>query len=197
MNRKNGVYFYNRNMTYHSKLNVTDIVNQAWDMIDQEGYNNFSMHQLAQRFDVKTASLYRYFKRGSLIAAVNEKSLSLLYQQIQTALSQPLVSQKEKILVMARAYRQFAAAHPHCYLLLFDANYLSFSETVSASFFIYDGADIQLSPAEDPEVALRGLHAILYGYLILEILFEDQWQESDQSHQLDQVLETYLHYYEV
>ncbi|GAB1422671.1 hypothetical protein MASR2M15_29100 [Anaerolineales bacterium] len=80
---------------------------------------------------------------------------------------------------------------------MFDANYLSFSETVSASFFIYDGADIQLSPAEDPEVALRGLHAILYGYLILEILFEDQWQESDQSHQLDQVLETYLHYYEV
>ncbi|GAB1422670.1 hypothetical protein MASR2M15_29090 [Anaerolineales bacterium] len=61
-------------MTYHSKLNVTDIVNQAWDMIDQEGYNNFSMHQLAQRFDVKTASLYRYFKRGSLIAAVNEKA---------------------------------------------------------------------------------------------------------------------------
>ncbi len=43
---------------FHKGLNKEIIVNAAKELIEQEGVQNFSMRKLADKLEVKTASLY-------------------------------------------------------------------------------------------------------------------------------------------
>jgi AcrR family transcriptional regulator len=158
-------------MPYPSKLNSETIVEVAWQMMEDEGVESFSMHKLAAHFKVKTASLYRYYKKTELLRAVNAYTEAKLYEAIIPPL-QPDGSPTDKVRQIAIHYRAFALAHPTTYGLMYtntiDELRPDFEEGVQA-VTPFQTLISHLSGEADSLAALRGLLAIMHGFSMLEI----------------------------
>ena len=64
---------------FHKGLNKEIIVNTAKEMIEENGFGGFSMRKLADKLEVKTASLYTHIESMELL--FTEVGLSALKQQ--------------------------------------------------------------------------------------------------------------------
>jgi AcrR family transcriptional regulator len=158
-------------MPYPSKLDSETLVEVAWQMMEDDGVEAFSMHNLARHFKVKTASLYRYYKKTELLRAVNAYTEDKLYQAISVSLNSDL-SPTEKIMEIAEAYRAFALAHPTTYGLLYtntiDELRPDFEEGVQ-EILPFQALMAELSGEEQSLPALRGIVAIMHGFVMLEL----------------------------
>ncbi len=158
-------------MPYPSKLNSETLVEVAWQMMEDAGVEAFSMHKLAEHFDVKTSSLYRYYKKTELLRAVNiytEKKLYLSVSGVLQSDADPL----DKIRQIAQDYRSFGLSHPTTYGLLYtntiDELRPDFEEGVQG-ILPFQALMAQISGEANSLSALRGLLAVMHGFVMLEI----------------------------
>jgi AcrR family transcriptional regulator len=158
-------------MPYPSKLSSETLVEVAWQMMEDEGVESFSMHKLAAHFKVKTASLYRYYKKAELLRAVNAYTEAKLYQ----AITPPLQTDNNPTQIIhqiAINYRDFALAHPTTYGLMYtntiDELRPDFEDGVQ-EIIPFQVLISNLSGDENSLSALRGLLAIMHGFVMLEI----------------------------
>lgn len=102
---------------FHKGLNKEIIINAAKELIEQEGAPAFSMRRLAEKLNVKTASLYAHIE--SMEALFTEIGLSALREQ-RDCLLNAIGDQHGDAAVMALAerYRCFAAEHAELYRLI-------------------------------------------------------------------------------
>ena len=158
-------------MPYPSKLNSETLVEAAWQMMEDEGVEAFSMHKLAAHFKVKTASLYRYYKKAELLRAVNAYTEAQLYEVISAALYTDQ-SPEDKIRQIAQDYRQFGLSHPTTYGLLYtntiDELRPDFEEGVRG-VMPFQQLMGKLSGEADSLKATRGILAIMHGFVMLEL----------------------------
>lgn len=158
-------------MPYPSKLDSKTLAEVAWQMMEDEGVESFSMHKLAAYFSVKTASLYRYYKKTELLRAVNAYTEAKLFEAITPAL-QADAHPIDKVRQIAFDYRQFGLSHPTTYGLMYtntiDELRPDFEEGVQA-VTPFQTLISHLSGDADSLSALRGLLAIMHGFVMLEL----------------------------
>lgn len=102
---------------FHKGLNRERIVEAATAIIEQEGVGQFSMRRLAERLEIKAASLYAHI--DSMDALFTEVGLSALRAQRACLLDAAQGKQREAaIYALAESYRRFAREHAQLYQLI-------------------------------------------------------------------------------
>ncbi len=102
---------------FHKGLNKEIIVNAAKELIEQSGSSEFSMRKLADKLEIKTASLYTHIE--SMEVLYTEVGLSALKQQCDYLLE--AIDSKHKdsaVYALAEGYRRFAFEHTELYKLI-------------------------------------------------------------------------------
>jgi len=158
-------------MPYPSKLSSETLVEVAWQMMEDEGVESFSMHKLAAHFEVKTASLYRYYKKTELYRAVNAYTEAKLYEALNPPL-QTNTNPADRIRQITLRYRNFALAHPTTYGLMYTNTIDELRPDFEAgvqSVIPFQILMSELSGEENSLSALRGLLALMHGFVMLEI----------------------------
>lgn len=181
-------------MPYPSQITRETIIQTARQMIEADGVDHLSLSQLATELGVKTPSLYRYIKnKNGLLQAVNEGTTVALYAALYPSIKQDM-SPVDKLKSVAQSYRRFAKAHPRTYGLLFTNTIAELRPDPEAN--VQGVLPIQAVMAaitgdEASLPALRGLLALLHGFVMLEIA--EQFQRGgDLDQAFKQAVEVYL-----
>lgn len=99
---------------FHKGLNKEILVAAAQELIEQDGFQQFSMRKLAEKLDVKTASLYTHIESMEML--FTEVGLSALKAQQEYLMG--AVKEKhgdDAVAALAGAFRRFAFEHPELY----------------------------------------------------------------------------------
>ena len=92
-----------------------EIVLAARDLLDEHGAESLTMRRLADQLGIRAPSLYKHVPdKAALEAAVIASGLEDLAGELAAAVE----SAAEPLSALAAAYRGFALAHPHLYLLI-------------------------------------------------------------------------------
>lgn len=155
---------------YPTQVTREQIIDTAWEMVEA-GQDDLPLSKLAKALGIKAPSLYRHVKnKADLLKGINEHTETLLFEAINAV---PLADDPHtRIMKIAHAYRAFAHAHPLTYMLAFTtidpaarpdpAYQLKAVLTLQAVMAAISGNDDSLP-------ALRGLLALIHGFVMLEI----------------------------
>lgn len=98
-------------------LNSAYIMEAAVKLVEEKGYDNFSLRELAARLEVRPASLYNHIAGiGEINKAVAMKAADMLNRALTDAIGDR--TGDEAFLAAARAYRSFAGGNPEMYKAL-------------------------------------------------------------------------------
>ena len=102
-------------MTEPLTARASEIVVAAREMLDEHGAEALTMRRLAERLGIRAPSLYKHLPdKAALEAAVIATGL----EDLAVALEESLHNAAEPLAALTAAYRAFAVAHPHLYLLM-------------------------------------------------------------------------------
>ncbi|MEZ4594642.1 MAG: TetR/AcrR family transcriptional regulator [Chloroflexota bacterium] len=160
-------------MPYPSQVSRETIVTQAWQLIEAEGAENLSLGKLAEALGIKAPSLYRHVgSKAGLLQAVNLHTSQQLVAALNEAAARPTGTPKEQTAAILHAYRHFALAHPHTYVLAFTNT----EEAQRPDEDVLEQLALPLqqvmsavSGPEDSLAALRGAMALVHGFVMLEL----------------------------
>ena len=135
-------------------------------MIETEGLEQLSLNKLAKALNIKAPSLYHHVQNKSdLLHAVNLLTVHDLVDEMTAAVNQANGDGYTHLRALAHAYRTYALAHPVAYKLLYI--YLQDEPAVTEAILPLQMA---LSTLAGPKGgALRGLWALLHGFVTLEL----------------------------
>lgn len=181
-------------MPYPTQITPARILEHAEAMIEQHGAEQMSLHQLAAELGVKTPSLYRYYAgKGDLLRAVNLRTVERLIEAMKSAAEQASGSDDEKVVQMGIAYRRFAQGQPNAYALAFGAAEAASRPDPAAMAGLAEEIQAVITPVSGEEgslTALRGLWALVHGFVMIELA--GQFQRGGD---LDAAYETALRVY--
>jgi AcrR family transcriptional regulator len=165
-------------MPYPAQIDYALVLATAEELVEREGAEQLTLALLATTLGVKTPSLYRYIEsRDALIRTLNEQTIERLFGYYQEVLVHGDRSPIEQLQAICSAHRHFAHTYPRSY---------SLALTTSAMVQRPDPAKLvqlvlplqaivaQITGAEQSLTALRGLLAIVHGFVMLEL--HDQLQ---------------------
>lgn len=152
-------------------LNTEVIAEAAIELVEEKGYRNFSMRELAARLGVQPASLYNHVNGIEEVnAAVGLHGISILEKALKQAYGYQ--DFQEALLVMAKAYRKFAGEKPELYQAVIEMR-TSENEELRQSiqriihpFLVLIGREVK-----DPEKVVhfqRMMRSALHGFVSLE-----------------------------
>ena len=153
---------------FHKGLNKKIIVESAKEMMEKDGVQQFSMRKLAEKLDVKTASLYAHIE--SMDALFTEIGLAALKDQKDCLMS--AIGEKHgdaAIEAVAESYRQFAAEHMGLYRLIMqmpsgDDEVLKEAAAVTAEPFMKVLEDYHISESRKMHWQ-RVLRGLMHGFI--------------------------------
>lgn len=95
-------------------LDSEKIISTAANLVEEKGYEHFSLNELATKLGVKTASLYNHIHG---IGEVNSKISQLAISRLHCVMEAAIAGKKrdEALMYLALAYRNFAKANPELY----------------------------------------------------------------------------------
>jgi len=115
-------------------LNSKDIMETATKLVEEKGYDNFSLRELAERLHVKPASLYNHIEGvGEINTAVGKNAVSCMNAALTLAAAGK--ERDEAFLSAARAYRRFALDNPELYKAIIRMPDLKNPELIKASLW--------------------------------------------------------------
>lgn len=159
-------------MPYPAQLDYDVLIEKATEIIETEGVAHLSLNKLAAEFGVKAPSLYKYVKsKAELLRAIN----LLTAQKLTIRLVDQIPSDAEpfdQALYLAQAYRQFAHKNPRIYSLMFshqEPESRPDPAELESLALVLQAIMQNLINAENSLPALRGLFALIHGYVSLEI----------------------------
>ena len=102
---------------FHKGLNKEIVVETAKELIEEIGFNDFSMRKLADKLEIKTASLYTHIE--SIEALFTEVGLSALKEQ-RNCLLHAIGEKKgdDAVKALAAGYRCYSMEHPALYQII-------------------------------------------------------------------------------
>ena len=139
------------------------IVDVARDLLETHGPDGVTMRAIADRLEIRAPSLYKH------IADKHELEVALIavgFTEQAAAFTTAIHDSDHPVTAIARAYRQWALAHPHLYALMTD-NPLPRDELPDG---IEDAAAAPLVAAVDGDIdQARALWAFAHGMVALEL----------------------------
>jgi AcrR family transcriptional regulator len=158
-------------MPYPSQIDPESILDKARYLVEQVGADRVSLYKLASELGVKAPSLYRYFpSRTELLRALNLQTLQKLTSSIGKADStdDPPAT---RLVNLARAWRTFSQAFPRTYTLAFTniPEIQPDPQVLEAMAVPIQEVMAEISGEAGSMTALRGLWALIHGFLLLEL----------------------------
>jgi AcrR family transcriptional regulator len=139
------------------------IVDLALELLEEEGPDGLSMRRVAERVGIRAPSIYKHLPdKQALEAAI----ISVGFERQADAFEDALEDAQDPLGSLARAYREFAKAHPHLYRLMTERelrrDLLTPGAEDRAGRYVYDavGGDLDLA---------RAAWAFAHGMTILEL----------------------------
>ena len=174
---------------FHKGLNKEIIVDAAKELIEENGFADFSMRKLADGLEVKTASLYTHIE--GMEALFTEVGLSVLKQQRDCLLE--AIGEKHgdsAVTALAESYRRFALDHTELYRLIMQMpsgndEVLKEAAAMTAEPFMRVLDDYSLSD-ECKMHCQRMLRAMMHGFVSEELsgYFSHYPVSADESYRL-------------
>ncbi len=160
-------------MPYPSRIEPEAVIQKAREMIEAEGAESLSLNQLAAAFGVQTPSLYRHFKgRADLLRAVNLQTSVALVITLQRAIAEAEPVPRAQIQAMAMGFRAFVYANPMTYTLAYSGlspELRPDPAQLEQLVLPLQGVMAQLTGEENALTALRGVWALMHGFITLEL----------------------------
>lgn len=159
-------------MPYPAQVTHESIVETAWELVEAEGLDQLSLGRLAAALGIKAPSLYKHIaSKAALLKAVNELTEARLFEALAPALEQ-MDDPRQRLLNLARAYRAFALEHPVTYVLAYttsDPDSRPDPARQEAAALPLQAVVAEITGEADSLAALRGLWALIHGFVLLEI----------------------------
>ena len=141
-----------------------EIVGVALGLLEEEGPDGLSMRRLAERVGIRAPSIYKHLPdKQALEAAIISVGFDLQADAFECALVEDAGDQ---LGALARAYRQFASAHPHLYRLMTDRELQR--EMLTPGAESRAARPVYEAVGRDPDLA-RAAWAFAHGMTILEL----------------------------
>ena len=109
---------------YHKGVTRELVIKTAVELAEEQGWSNFSMNQLAQRLEIRTASLYKHV--SGLDDVITEIGMFALasHKEAQLKAIEGLHG-PDAVRALANAYRAYTAEHPELYRIIFAMHKMS------------------------------------------------------------------------
>jgi AcrR family transcriptional regulator len=171
------------------------IVETAFELIEQKGVESLSLSKLASQLGIKAPSLYRYIaSKESLLQAVIELTYLRLFEAYDAALESASEDPTDQLIKLSHAHRSFAQANPNTYMLAYTTSnpeLPSNPDILLERAILIQGIMMQISGEENSLTALRGVLALIHGFISLEL--NGQFRRGgDLSETFDAVIQAYL-----
>jgi AcrR family transcriptional regulator len=159
-------------MPYPTQIGYQAIIACAEQLLEQHGAEALTLASVATTLGVKTPSLYRYIaNRDALVRAINEQTVQQLFEALQQGL-QANTAPASQLQTRCMAYRHFAHQHPQAYLLAFTSS--SPAQRPDPAWLVQlvfplQTLVAQIVGASQALTALRGLLALIHGFVMLEL----------------------------
>ena len=139
------------------------IAGAALDLLEEHGPGGLTMRAVAARVGIKAPSLYKHFPdKDELETALIAEG----FRQTTNAFSTAIAGSGEPLADLARAYRQWAKAHPHLYRLMTDKPLRR--ELLPEGLEASAALPVILAVGGDPDLA-RAAWALAHGLTSLEL----------------------------
>jgi AcrR family transcriptional regulator len=158
-------------MPYPAQVSAESILEKTRELVEREGADQLSLQKLASSLGIKAPSLYRYFpSKTDLLRTHNLQTLKDLTTSISEAAAD-YGDPKIRLLNLAKAWREFSQYFPRTYALAFSDNpeIHPDPEVLEAMAIPIQRVMAEISGEEGSLTALRGLWALIHGFLLLEI----------------------------
>lgn len=152
-------------------LNNDRIVNAAAELIEEKGFERFSLTSLAEKLNVKTASLYNHMNNiGELLSKVGSFALKKLNTELEDGMN--MNDPESALLSIAIGYRKFAKGNPELYKTIMKIPVLGDVELLNKGIEIIHGLyetldSFGLSNYEKIHFS-RSFRASMHGFVTLE-----------------------------
>lgn len=182
-------------MPYPAQVTEEKIVTQARQLIEDKGVEQLSLARLASSLNVKAPSLYRHVgNKDNLLRLVNLKTIRELFANIDSLAEDESQSAADRLLAIGIHYREFAHHNPRTYTLAY-GNLVEAQRpdpaVLEEMVLPLQALVAEITGEDDSLVALRGLFALLHGFVVLEI--NDQFRRGgDLTEVFGQTIAVYL-----
>lgn len=110
-----------------------NILNKALELINEDGYNNFTMRKLAKKLNMTATPLYGYYEnKDEIYLSVVMQGFENLYQILKDAYNEGENSE-EKLKNICRQYMKFGIDNPNFYNVMFVLNVPKYYDYVGTS----------------------------------------------------------------
>lgn len=152
-------------------LNNDMLVKAAAELIEEKGYERFSLTSLAEKLNVKAASLYNHMNNiGELLSEVGSFALKKLNAELQDGMN--MDDPESALLSIAIGYRKFAKDNPELYKTIMKIPVFGDVELLNKGIEIIHGLyetldSFGLSKYEKIHFS-RSFRASMHGFVTLE-----------------------------
>jgi AcrR family transcriptional regulator len=106
------------------------ILQCAFDILAQHGYEGLSMSKIGQKMNMTAANLYNYYaNKDELLIAIHKKAYGMLYAKMKKAVAAGS-SPMEKYQNMTYAFIEFATKNIHIYDVMFNRPIKQYSDYI-------------------------------------------------------------------
>ncbi len=152
-------------------LNRARVVAAAADLVDQVGWENLSLAELAERCGVKQPSLYKHIAG---LEALRTEVSALALRELGEQMIRAVIGKagRDALFALAAAYRDFAVHHPGRYAATIAAPGGEHPDLTEAAATVLRVVEATLAgyglSGDDAVDAARALRAALHGFVHLE-----------------------------
>lgn len=129
------------------------ILQEALELLQDEGFDNLSMYKLGKRTSMTAANLYNYYKnKDQLIIAIHKKTFELLYHMLvdAVAMEQDPVEKLKKVI---KTFLNFGKNYPNFYDLMFNRRVPQVSD--------YKGTPEEIISRDEYQSSIRNLNLVI------------------------------------
>lgn len=119
------------NQNYHHENLKSELIRKGLLILDQEGYDGFSLRKVAKACNVSQTAPYRHFKnKDDLISAILTEALQAFNQSLDAAVVKYPDDPEKQLKEMGVAYIRFFSKNPEYLHLLFSSDIFRKMRTV-------------------------------------------------------------------
>ncbi len=158
-------------MPYPAQIDRDTLIETARQLVEQHGIEQVSLRLVAETLGIKAPSLYHHVSsKNDLLRAVNEVTQKRLFAMLYTAMHDG-DGATARLLAVCHAYRAFAHQNPVTYTLVYTPQldlHPPAAEQEKAVLPL-QALMAELAGEANSLTALRGLLALLHGWVTLEL----------------------------
>jgi AcrR family transcriptional regulator len=172
------------------------IISTATSLIEENGYNSFSLHRLAAKLGIKTASLYNHIESlADVNMGIARDAVSKLRKALNDSVGD-IQNPGEALMNLAVAYRNYAHQNPELYKVIINLPMMDGTQMKAIGFEIILPMLQVLSICSKDNIQqihyARAFRSMLHGYVALEATGYFEKTEADANESFLLMIESFI-----